>query len=206
MPFWPDSVGLRLSYVKRIEAGDDSNLSKLDCDVHTGTHIDAPRHFLTKGITIEHLPLEVMIGPCFVAYLPKVSVVTADDLAGLNMPAGTVRLLLRTSNSRLWAAKTGRFRKTYVALTSDAASWIVENQVRLIGIDYLSVQPYSGSHDTHKILLKAGTAVLEGLNLASVKTGCYELICLPIKLVGAEGAPARVVLRTINQAAKGVCL
>ena len=198
MLFWPDSVGLHLTYIKRLEAGDDCNLSRLDCDVHSGTHIDAPRHFLTDGATIERLPLDAMIGPCFVGCLPKVSEVTANDLAGLKIPAGTARLLLRTANSRFWAAKTERFQKDYVALAPDAAGWIVENKIRLIGIDYLSVQPYGGSPDTHKILLKAGVVVLVGLNLATVKSGCYELICLPIKLVGAEGAPARVVLRTIT--------
>ncbi len=190
MVFWPDSVGLHLTYIKRLEAGDDCNLSRLDCDVHSGTHIDAPRHFLIDGAAIENLPLDAMIGPCFVGYLPKVSIITADDLAGLKIPSGTVRLLLRTANSRFRSVDAKRFQRDFVALAADAADWIVKNKIRLIGIDYLSVQPYGGNPDTHKILLKAGIVVLEGLNLSVVKSGCYELVCLPIKLVGAEGAPA----------------
>jgi arylformamidase len=162
-----------------------------------GTHVDAPRHFLETGSTVEQLPLEVMVGPSFVAYLPEVEGITAGVLADLNLPFGTKRLLLRTRNSELWAAETTEFRKDYVALTDEAAQWLVAQGISLIGVDYLSVQRYGDGPLTHQILLNAGIVILEGLNLADVEPGPYELICLPLKLVDAEGAPARVVLRSI---------
>lgn len=179
--------------------GDSANGSLLVCDVHTGTHVDAPRHFLEGGSTVEQLSLDVMVGPCFVAYLPEAECVTSDDLADLDFPSGTERLLLRTGNSTLWSAETGEFREDYVALSEDAARWVVENGVKLIGVDYLSVQRYGDSAATHRILLEAGVVIIEGLNLCGVGAGFYELICLPLKLVDAEGAPARVILRRVAE-------
>jgi arylformamidase len=194
MPIWPGSVGLRLVRTKRLEAGDPANVSRLDCDVHVGTHVDAPWHFLENGSTVEQLSLDVLIGPVVVAYLPEVSAITAGDLDDLGLPPGTRRLLLRTQNSELWAARVTEFKKDYVALTADAARWVAEHGIRLIGVDYLSVQRYGDSTLTHQILLEAGVIILECLNLAGVQPGGYELICLPLKLVGAEGAPARAAL------------
>jgi len=200
MPVWPDSIGLRLYRTQSLEDGDESNVSRLDCDVHTGTHVDAPRHFLENGITVEQLPLDTLVGPAIVAYLPHADAITAGDLAALAMPPGTERLLLRTHNSELWATRATEFRKDYVALTADAARWVVDQDIHLIGVDYLSVQRYDDSPLTHQILLEAGVILLEGLNLADVQPGMYELICLPLKLVGAEGAPARAVLRRVSPA------
>ena len=194
MPIWPGSAGLRLTRTSRLEAGDSANVSRLDCDVHVGTHVDAPRHFWEDGATVEQLPLDILIGPAVVAYLPEVNVITADDLESLKLPAGTERLLLRTRNSELWAAGVTEFRKDYVALTADAARWVVEQDILLIGVDYLSVQRYQDGPTVHQTLLRAEVVIIEGLNLAGVESGEYELICLPLKLVGAEGAPARAVL------------
>jgi len=198
MPTWPGSVGFRLIRVMRLEAGDPANVSRLGCDVHMGTHVDAPRHFLENGDTVEQLPLETLIGPAVVAYLPGVDAITADDLADLALPSGTKRLLLRTRNSDLWTARVNEFREDYVALTADAARWVVEQGICLIGVDYLSVQCYDDSPLTHQILLEEGIIILEGLNLAGVQPGIYELICLPLRLVGAEAAPARAVLRRMS--------
>lgn len=198
MPIWPGSVGFRLTRTMCLEAGDPANVSQLDCDVHVGTHVDTPRHFVKGGSTVEQLPLNVFIGPVVVAHLPKVDAITDGDLAGLGLSLGTERLLLRTRNSELWAEGVTKFRKDYVALTADAAGWVVEQGIRLIGVDYLSVQRFDDGPLTHQILLEAGVFILEGLNLADVRAGSYELICLPLNLVGAEGAPARAVLRTIT--------
>lgn len=195
MPTWPGSVGIGLTRTACLEAGDPTNVSRLDCDVHMGTHVDAPWHFLENGYTVEQLPLDVLIGPAVMAYLPKVSAVTASNLADLALPPSTRRLLLRTRNSELWAEGVTEFRKDYVALTADAARWVVDRDIRLIGVDYLSVQRYDDSPLTHQLLLEAGVVIIEGLNLANVQPGAYELICLPIRLVGADGAPARAVLR-----------
>lgn len=194
-PIWPDSPGICLHWHKRLDAGDECNNSRLDCDTHVGTHVDAPSHFLVNGATVEQLSLEVLIGTAVVAYLPKVSAIAASDLEDLALPSGIERLLLRTRNSELWEAGVAEFRKDYVALTSDAAQWVVDHNISLIGVDYLSVQRYGDSPLTHQVLLESGVVILEGLNLADVQPGSYELICLPIRLVGAEGAPARAVLR-----------
>jgi arylformamidase len=198
MPVWPGTRGIRLTPITRLENGDSSNLSQLDCNLHTGTHVDAPSHFLNSDITVEKLPLDVLVGPVFVAHLPEVKYITPEDLTKLNLPFGVKRLLLRTHNSELWAEETTEFKKDFVALTPQAAQWVVDNEISLIGVDYLSVQRYSDDSVTHQILLAADTVVLEGLNLSNVQSGFYELICLPLRLVGAEASPARAILRRID--------
>lgn len=195
MPVWPGSVGLQLTQINSIKAKHSSNDTQLHCDVHMGTHVDAPWHFVDDGITVEQLSLDTLIGRAMVVYLPKVETITVTDLSSLKLPSGTERLLLRTRNSEFWAADVKEFKEDFVALTADAAQWVVDHNIHLIGVDYLSVQRYGDSPRTHQILLKAGVVILEGLNLADVEPGTYELICLPICLVGAEGAPARAVLR-----------
>jgi arylformamidase len=202
MPVWPGCKGILITPTMRLEDGDSSNVSRLDLNLHTGTHVDAPRHFLQNGTTVEQLPLDVLIGPSYVAYLPDAADVTPRNLTDLNLPSGITRLLLRTRNSELWAARTIEFRKDFVALTHEAAQWIVDKGIRLIGVDYLSVQRYSDDSRTHQILSGADTVVLEGLNLSNVETGFYELICLPLRLVGTEAAPARAILQQITKADK----
>lgn len=197
MPTWPGSKGPRLTPTMRLSNGDPTNVSRLDCDLHTGTHLDAPKHVLQDGMTVDKLPLEILVGSCFVADLPEAADVTADTLADSNLPSGIERLLLRTPNSELWAKGETDFREDYAALTPDAAQWIVDQAIRLIGVDYLSVQRYGDDSTTHQILLGADTIVLEGLNLSNVQSGFYELICLPLNLLGAEAAPARAILRTM---------
>jgi len=199
MPIWPGCKGIRITPTKRMDKGDSFNISRLDCNLHTGTHVDAPRHFLQNGTTVEQLHLDILIGPSYLAHLPDAADISADDLTDLNLASGIERLLLRTQNSELWAAKVMEFKKDFVALTHDAAQWIVDKGIRLIGVDSLSVQRYRDDARTHQILLGADTIALEGLNLSKVKSGFYELICLPLKLVGAEGAPARAILLQIPQ-------
>jgi arylformamidase len=198
MPVWPGDGDFRIVPVKRMATGDKNNVSRLDCGVHTGTHVDAPWHFLKEGNTVEQLPLDAMLGEAFVAYLPEVDVITAETLSQLTLPAGATRLLLRTRNSELWETGVAEFRKDFVALTSDAAQWLVDQGIRLIGVDYLSVHRYGDNAPTHQILLRAGIVIVEGLNLAGVAPGKYELICLPLRLNGADGAPARAVLRRLT--------
>ena len=182
----------------RLEDGDEANVSQLNTDVHIGTHIDAPWHFVANGKTIEQLSLEVLIGKAVVVEMLDVSSVTAKDLEALDLPQDTERLLLRTRNSQLWENEVTEFYKDFVALTSDAAQWIVDRGIRLVGIDYLSVQRFYDSPLTHKILLGAEVIVIEGLNLSGVRSGQYYLTCLPLKLVGAEGSPARAILIPIE--------
>lgn len=182
-PLWPKASGLRLKGCARIEM-----------DVHTGTHLDAPRHFVSKGKTIDQLSLQTFIGPVFVAYLPRVKEITAQDLDALQLPPGVTRLLLRTSNSLLWAKKESRFKKEYVGLTSDAARWIVQHHITLVGVDYLSVAKFDEAVPVHKILLSKNIALLEGINLIGVKQGTYQLICLPVNISDAEASPTRAIL------------
>ena len=197
MPVWPGSAGIQLTQTSRLDKGDGVNNSKLICDVHIGTHIDAPLHYITDGKSIEQLKLEDLIGPAVVVYLPDAEIITKNVLEELSLPEDTRRLLLRTRNSSLWETGSHQFQTNYVALTQDAAQWIVDHDICLIGIDYLSVQRYGEDSRTHEILLSAGVIIVEGLNLARVESGMYELICLPLKLVGSEGAPARAVLRKL---------
>ncbi len=196
LPLWPDSIGMKLERLCSFENGDNVNVSKLTCDVHTGTHIEAPLHFFPSGEGVDQISLDILIGDAYVAYLPLNDVITSDDLAGLHIPQGIERLLLRTRNSGLWKKGGEIFQPDYAALTSEAAQWIVERGIRLVGIDYLSVEKYGDEASRiHKTLLSGRVLILEGLNLSNVQPGAYELICLPLKLVGAEGSPARAVLR-----------
>lgn len=199
MPIWPNSVGIRLTQTMSIEHNDPCNNSGLTCDVHIGTHIDAPLHFIKDGNSVEKISLDTLIGQAFVAYIPQVDIITAEILSSLTLPSGTERLLLRTENSVLWEKGITEFSSGFVALNIEAAKWIVEHGIRLIGIDYLSIQSYNGNPQTHKILLGAGVIIVEGLNLTNVESGKYEFICLPLKLVGSDGAPARAVLRKIPE-------
>mgnify|MGYP003596249269 FL=1 len=195
LPRWPGSPLTELTRRRDMGRGDPVNDSTLVCGVHVGTHVDAPLHFLADGADVTHLALDALIGPAVVAFLPDVDAVTADDLEALKLPADTRRLLLRTRNSESWQRGDRDFHADFVALTADAARWVVARGIRLIGVDYLSVQIFQGDPATHIALLQAQVVIVEGLNLFQVAPGNYELICLPLKLAGAEGAPARAVLR-----------
>ena len=191
---WPGSPLPRFTKTLSLKNGDEANNTKLTMSVHTGTHIDAPSHFISGGQTIDQLPIDIFFGRVFVAYLPKVKEITAQDLENLNLPKGTVRLLFRTSNSLLWEKGISRFRKKYVGLNAGAARWLVKRRIKLVGVDYLSVAKFDEAVLAHQILLKAGMALLEGINLSKVKPGFYQLICLPVKIFNCEAAPTRAIL------------
>ncbi len=195
LPIWPGSPGFELSPLRSIACGDTDNVTRLTCDLHTGTHIDAPKHVLDNAPCIDSLDLDVLIGRAYVAEIDNQDCITPALLDASTVPAGTRRLLLKTSNSDLWTKSPGRFDSSYCALTSDAALWVVDRGIRLIGIDYLSLQRYGDGPETHRILLKAGVIVVEGLDLSRAHSGPCEMICLPLKLEGIEAAPARVVIR-----------
>lgn len=196
LPIWPGSPGFRLDPLERMDEGAVANVSQLTCDVHTGTHIDAPRHFVDDGKTVDQIPLDVLVGPAVVARVPnEIDTITAEVLDDLNIPDETDRLLLRTRNSTLWSKCPATFQQDYVALGPNAAQWVVDHGLRCIGVDYLSVQLYDDGPETHQVLLRDDVVVIEGLNLMNVGPGRYELLCMPIKLQGADGAPARVGIR-----------
>lgn len=194
MPVWPGNPGVELVRVNDMNAGANSNVSRLALGVHTGTHVDAPAHFFNGAAGVETLPLSVLLGPALVIHLPAINRVTAAALEGAGIPVGTERLLIRTRNSMYWANGDTEFHTDYVAVAEDAADWLVQRQIKLVGVDYLSVAPWKESHPTHEALLRANVVVVEGLNLSAISPGNYRLICLPIKLVGSDGAPARAVL------------
>jgi arylformamidase len=195
LPVWPGDPAIVLERYRSIGRGSSSNDSRLACSVHAGTHVDAPAHFFEKGATVEQLPLDILIGPALVAELPETDVITPDILNALAIPPETTRLLFKTKNSALWAETNPRFNPDYAALSAEAARWMVRKGFRLVGIDYLSIQKFDDPEPfTHSILLAAGLVIVEGLDLQNINPGSYQLICLPLKLSGSDGAPARVVL------------
>ncbi len=195
MPLWPGDPPVVLELVSSMASGEHANVSRLACSAHTGTHVDAPHHFLNDGRTIESLPLDVLIGPALVVQIPaEVEVVTAEALERSRIPAGTERLLLKTRNSEIWARSEREFRPDFVGVSADGAAWLARRGIRLIGVDYLSVAPYKQSVPTHRALLEPGIVILEGVDLSAVPPGAYELYCLPLKLAGSDGAPARAIL------------
>jgi arylformamidase len=167
----------------------------LDLSVHTGTHVDAPHHFLNNDLTVETLPLDILTGPVLVVQFPDdLDLITAEALDAAEIPSGVERLLFRTRNSDLWQRSEKEFCSTFVGISMDGAEWLVKRNIRLIGIDYLSVAPYKQGELIHKVLLGAGIVLLEGVDLHKIQPGSYELYCLPMKLFGSDGAPARAIL------------
>ena len=198
IPVWTDSIGATVTRATEPQTSEEYvTVSHFKADVHTGTHIDAPRHFVPGGGTIESVPLDKLIGTCYVADLCHLEKITPADLEAADIPAGTEKLLLKTDNSKKWLQPLHEFDTTYCALTKEAAVWVVERGIHLVGIDYLSIQLYDGSDETHITLLKNEGVILETINLLTVEPGTYELLCLPPKIAHAEGFPVRAVLRKL---------
>lgn len=195
LPVWPGSEKFKLKPINRLSDGDQCNESGYSSNIHTGTHIDTPWHFLNDGSKTDSVDLKNMIGEALIVWLPGVKKITPEVLESIRLPPGTTRLLFRTDNSLLWAQCVSTFKKDFVALTVDAAKWLAKKELVLIGIDYLSIQMFEESPQTHKALLSAGITILEGLNLYAIDPGFYELVCLPLAICDAEGAPARAILR-----------
>jgi arylformamidase len=195
MPVWPGNPSVELERVSSMDAGAHDNVSRLACGVHTGTHVDAPNHFLNDQRTVEGLSLEVLTGPAQVIQIPEeVSLINATILKKADIPSDVTRLLLKTRNSLLWQKGSNVFAPDFVGVAEDGAEWLVQNGVKLVGIDYLSIAPFGKGTPTHCTLLKPGMIILEGIDLSAVPPGLYDLYCLPLKLVGSDGAPARAIL------------
>jgi arylformamidase len=192
IPTWPGSIGYKSEKLMSFSKNDKVTVSSICLDVHTGTHIDAPLHFIENGETTDSIALDRFIGKCFVAEIKDEVVIKPKILETIPLPEGISRLLLKTSNSGLW--KKNKFSEDFVALHPEASQWIVEKGIELIGIDYLSIQKFKGSDETHKILLRNQVIILEGINLSGVNEGIYNLICLPLKTLELEGSPCRAVL------------
>ncbi len=194
---WPGDPRVRIEPLSSIAKGDPANVSGLHMTSHTGTHVDAPYHFLRQGLTVDRLPLDVLVGPAFVAEVDGRNArgLEVYDLAKMHFPRDTTRLLIKTTNSHFWEDKITEFERDFVHLLPQTAEWLVRRGIRLVGIDYLSVEAY-GSADfrVHQILLGAGVVIVEGLDLSRVPEGPCQLICLPLKVTGCDGAPARVLV------------
>lgn len=180
---YPGDPQVRLERASSISDGATANLTRLDFGAHSGTHVDAPVHFLEEAAGTEDLPLDVLVGPCEV-----VAAARLDESAVEALPEGTARVLFKTPNSDLWARDS--FADQFERLNGAAARALVERGVRLVGVDYLSV----GDEEAHQALLGADVVPVEGLDLRGVAPGAYELYCLPLRLVGSDGAPARAIL------------
>jgi arylformamidase len=199
LPIWPDTQPIEFQRTLDLDQGDIANDTTICMSVHTGTHVDASLHFVSSGRSVDELPLETLIGPATVIDVGEIEVITAIFLEGLELPNNLKRILFKTKNSRLWnSINSNTFETNFVALSFDAAKWLVNQGIILVGIDYLSIQRFYDGPETHIVFLQSDVVIIEGLNLIDVPTGDYELICLPIKLKGLEGAPSRAILRPLS--------
>lgn len=195
LPTWPGDPKAIVERVSAIAEGANANVSRMDMGVHTGTHVDAPVHFIDGTTAVESLKLDVLIGPAQVVQIgDAVDVITREVLEKINLPGGTQRVLFKTRNSQYWAKRVSEFQTDFVGIDASASTYLVEKGIRLVGVDYLSVAPYKQSRPTHEILLGANVVIVEGLDLSGVEAGEYQLVCLPLKIQGSDGAPARAVL------------
>src|SRR5262249_33792166 len=189
MVHWPDDPAIQVKAIIDVERGDVATVSSLEMGTHTGTHIDAPRHFIAGGAGVDAVPLQHLIGPARIIEIEDPSAVTQAELRNHNV-GPSERLLFKTLNSqRCWNGP--EFVSNFVSLAEDAATYLAELDTLAIGIDYLSV----GNPEVHRTLLGAGVVLIEGLNLSDVKSGDYELLCLPLRIAGGDGAPARALLK-----------
>jgi arylformamidase len=199
LPTWPGDPGVELSDWRCLANGDAANVSMLNLGAHTGTHVDAPAHFIEGAAKIESLPLEVLIGEAQVVEVPDDFRAIDEQFVLAHHLPGTPRMIFKTRNSAFWNDDNPQFHTDFTYLDLKAAEKLVERGIKLVGIDYLSIEKFnSPKHETHLALLSHGVVILEGLNLSAISAGKYELICLPLRLKSnlGDGAPARVVLRT----------
>lgn len=194
MIVWPGDSKVKISEISHISKGDESTVSQINMGSHTGTHVDAPSHFIAGGKGIDSIDLNLLTGPALVVDARGIESLTAHELEKLSIPEETARVLFLTDNSRFWSQEESGFRRDFTAMSEDGARWIVSRKISLVGMDYLSVAPFRNGAATHKVLLGKNVIILEGLNLNGIKPGHYELVCLPLKMAGLDGAPARAIL------------
>jgi len=194
MVHWPGDPAVEITLAKDISKGDSSNVSQLSMGSHTGTHMDAPLHFIPGATGLDQMELSATIGAARVIGINDPESITVPELEAHDIQAGE-RVLLKTRNSSTrWAQDP--FATDFVYIATDSARYLAERGIRTVGVDYLSVGGYKNNgSDVHKALLGAGIWIIEGLQLYGVEPGPYEMICLPLRILGADGAPARAVLR-----------
>ncbi|MGA2503290.1 MAG: cyclase family protein [Anaerolineales bacterium] len=206
IPVWLGDPPVVLERISSMDAGAHDNVSRLECSVHTGTHVDAPHHFLNDGRTVDTLSLDVLTGSVQVIRIPdEVGLITSAILDQAKVRAGTLRLLLKTRNSSIWGNSASEFVRDFVALSIDGADWLVKTGVKLVGIDYLSIAPFKQSLPIHRALLEPGIVILEGLDLRAISPGFYDLYCLPLNLVGSDGGSRTRCVDRIKKSCRKAC-
>lgn len=201
LPTWPGDPEVQIRDWQSLSNGDGANVSILSFGAHTGTHVDAPAHFIEGASKVETLALDVLIGEAQVIEVPEDCHAIDEAFVSARCTPGTKRVLFKTRNSAFWNQFKPEFRTDFTYLDFNAAKRLVQQGAKLIGIDYLSIEKFGEhDHETHHALLSHGVIILEGLNLSDIPAGKYELICLPLRLRSnkGDGAPARVVLRTLQ--------
>jgi len=197
MAHWPDDRPFERAETQTIAKGDLCNLSEFRASVHIGTHMDAPRHYLAAGAGIESFPISAGVGPARVIAIHDPDLIRINELMPYRLAKGE-RILFRTRNSEeCWTAP--KFQEKYVHIPRETAAYLADCCIQTVGVDYLSVGGFvTDGPETHRALLKAGIWIIEGLMLRDVEPGEYELVCLPLKMVGSDGAPARAAVRRRN--------
>lgn len=194
MAVWPGDPATELSPISRIAEGASCNVSRLCCSTHAGTHVDAAWHFVDDGSRLDDIPVERWIGPCWVMDATRMTgCLTVGDLESAKIPGDMDRIILRTKRER--GEKGAPFDAAYVALGIDASRWLLDRGFVLVGTDAPSIEPFDDAlHEVHRALLSAGMLIVEGLELSEIEPGPYLLVCLPLRLVDADGSPARALL------------
>lgn len=195
---WPGDPPVRVDTRLSMDDGYDYNMSKISMPAHTATHIDAPAHFIRGGKGIDEMPADVMIGEARVILIKDAGSIKVDELVRQDIQRGE-RVLFKTRNSD-YAWGSEKFVKDYIFVSEEAAAFLVEKRVRAVGIDYLSVGQFKAGTPVHRILLGAGVWLIEGLDLSKVKPGKYFMVCLPLRLIGCDGSPARAFLQPMPPA------
>jgi arylformamidase len=194
-PVWEGEKGISISQTMKIDGKSVFNVSRIEMGVHAGTHVDAPYHVVKDGDKVDQIPLDALIGEVHVVKVPDhISVIDEDYLKDLPIIHSIERVLFKTKNSEFWINDKYTFNRDFLALNSQGAKYLSNTNLRLIGIDYFSISCMSDLVKPHKILLQKGIYILENIDLRHVQPGRYDIFCLPMKITGVEGAPARVVL------------
>lgn len=196
MVHWPGDPPFHRERFLDLEKGEEATVSRMSLSVHMGTHMDAPVHFIPKAAAIDEMPLDATVGPARVISIQDRKSIERRELMAQAISGGE-RILFRTTNSdHCWGSDA--FHEDFVFISPDGAQYLAECGVRCVGIDYLSVGAFGDDAETHRILLGAGIWIIEGLNLQGVEAGGYEMVCLPLRLMGSDGAPARAILRPME--------
>ena len=194
-PVWEGEKGITIRRSAVISPKSDYNVTRIEMGLHSGTHVDAPFHILENGAFTDTIPLTKMVGPVQVVFIPEnVAVINENVLKAIEIDLSIKKILFKTVNSHYWDQAPAVFRRDYVGLDTSAAECLVSYEMELIGIDFFSISAFDDLHAPHIVLLQAGAVILENLDLRTVQAGQYNLYCLPLKVVGADGAPARVIL------------